>query len=123
MLNDPFPLYGLVTVSGSSLATTVYLKNITTGVSYSTESDSEGFYLYDLMDVCSISDYIKVWATQNTKFDQETFAVDISGPAQEINLTLANSISKVRLTISQELPYVASNTHEEYYNVREIINE
>lgn len=90
-LEHPYLIFGQTTVGPiPEPDVTIYVQDITLGSEIvTTISDSNGNYLIDISGFCADGDTIKVWCYHyGTNYDYMEFILDISGPGEEINLSL-----------------------------------
>ena len=89
-LDHPYPVYGRVRDNTGYLSgVTVNAVDITAASStINAETGTNGEYFVDIMDIASNGHTIEISATYGGKDGSKTFVLDISGPAQEIDLFL-----------------------------------
>jgi len=87
----PFPVFGVVKTSGDNTidGATVNIVDTTNNQGTATgTSNSSGEYFINIQDYSTDGDTIKVSCSHAGEYKEETFVLDISGPAKRVDLTL-----------------------------------
>jgi hypothetical protein len=114
-LNNPFPVFGIVTENSLPVdLALIFIKDTTNGSNIlTTSTNNEGMYIIDIQDIADNNgDEIKIWASKNGKHAESTFTLDISGPAEEQNLGLTAYITKVSLSSTHEKNLIINSENE-----------
>jgi len=105
-LENPFAVYGATGVSGAW----VYIEDTTSSegiVKNNTEAD--GSYVIDIQDYATNGDTIKVWVfTANGLYNSDSFTLDTSTPAKNVDLTPAVISISDNPTVSDSFARTAS---------------